>query len=222
MAVVGSDGSGKSTALQTIEDWLARDLDVLRVHLGRPEWSRTTYVVRGSLKLGRMVARPFRVRSLERARETGEPPAPTLTDLARLACTARDRNLVYREVTSAAARGRIVLCDRFPLSGLMEMDGPQVGRLIEGTNAGPFARFLHRREEHYYAPFARPDLLFVLQIATDIALARKPEDKPERVATRSREILGIDWSGTGAVVLDAARPAADIAAEIKQRIWREI
>jgi thymidylate kinase len=223
VAVVGSDGSGKSTALGSIEAWLARDLDVLRAHLGRPPWSRTTYFVRGSLKLGRMAARPFRPRTARRDSESGHPPpAPPLTDLARLACTARDRRLVYGDVTSAAARGRIVLCDRFPLPGLMEMDGPQVGRLIESTRAGPIARFAHRREEQYYAPFTPPDLLFVLQIAADVALARKPEDNPERVASRSREILGIDWYDTGAIILDASRPAAEIAAEIKQRIWREI
>ena len=222
VAVIGSDGAGKSTALQSIEDWLARDLDVLRVHLGRPPWSRTTVFVRGGLKLGRMAARPFRRLAPGPKGGFPEPPAPTLTELARFACTARDRNLVYRDVTSAAARGRIVLCDRFPLSGLMEMDGPQVGRLLEGSRAGPIARFIHRREEHYYTPFTPPDVLFVLQIAADVARDRKPEDDPQRVTSRSREILGIDWSGTGAIVLDASRPAAEIAAEIKQRIWREI
>ena len=178
--------------------------------------------VRGGLKLGRMAARPFRRLAPGPKGGSPPPPAPTLTELARFACTARDRNLVYRDVTSAAARGRIVLCDRFPLSGLMRMDGPQVGRLLEGIHAGPIARFIHWREEHYYTPFTPPDVLFVLQIAADVARDRKPEDDPQRVTSRSREILGIDWSGTGAIVLDASRPAAEIAAEIKQRIWREI
>ncbi|MGW8281870.1 MAG: hypothetical protein ACWGON_01110, partial [Gemmatimonadota bacterium] len=222
VALVGSDGSGKSTALQAIEDWLAPDLDVLRVHLGRPEWSRTTTFVRGGLKLGRMAARPFRHRSSRGRRGAAEPEAPTLTDLARLTCTARDRRRVYREAAAAAARGRIVLCDRFPLSGLMEMDGPQVGSQIAGTRAGPIARFLQRREEHYYAPFDPPDVLFVLRISTEAALDRKPEDDPERVILRSREILAIDWSGTDAIVLDASRSAEEIAAEIKQRLWSEI
>lgn len=222
VALVGSDGSGKSTALQALEDWLAPDLDVLRVHLGRPEWSRTTTFVRGSLKLGRMAVRPFRGLSSRGERPEGEPEAPTLTDLARLTCTARDRRLVYRKAARAAARGRIVLCDRFPLSGLMEMDGPQVGRLIEHIQAGPIARFLQRREEHCYAPFDPPDVLVVLRIATEVALARKPEDDPDRVILRSREILAIDWEGTGAIVLDASRSAEEIAAEIKQRLWCEI
>jgi thymidylate kinase len=225
VALVGSDGSGKSTALQAIEDWLAPDLDVLRAHLGRPPWSRTTVFVRGGLKAGRMAGRPFRGPALLASRSgptSAGSSAPTLTELARFACTARDRNLVYRDITTAAARGRIVLCDRYPLAGLMRMDGPQVGRLLEGTRAGPLARFIRRREEHYYEPFVAPDLLFVLQIDEDVARNRKPEDDPERVTRRSREILGIDWSGTGAIVLDASRPAAEIAAEIKQRIWREI
>jgi thymidylate kinase len=225
VALVGSDGSGKSTALQHVEDWLAPDLDVLRAHLGRPPWSRTTVFVRGGLKAARLAGRPFRWLALPASRSGrtfAGPPASTLTELARFACTARDRNLVYREVTTAAARGRIVLCDRYPLAGLMRMDGPQVGRLLEGTRAGPLARFIQRREEHYYEPFVAPDLLFVLQIDADVARNRKPEDDPERVTRRSREILGIDWSETGAIVLDASRPAAEIAAEIKQRIWREI
>ncbi len=223
VAAVGSDGAGKSTALQSIEDWLSRDLDLLRVHLGRPPWSRTTCLVRGSLKLGRMATGPFRsgiIRRRGSPREIDE--SATLTELAKLLCTARDRRRVYRQATSAAARGRIVLCDRFPLPGLISIDGPAVRSLIDGSGAGWMKLFVARREERSYESFSPPEALFVLQLPAHISLARKPEDNPERVARGSREILAADWSATGAIVLDASRPAADIAAEMKRHIWREI
>jgi thymidylate kinase len=223
VAAVGSDGAGKSTALRSIEDWLSRDLDVLRVHLGRPIWSRTTYLVRGGLKLGRIAARPFRPTSTGQASNTmdGRPP-PALSELARLVCTARDRRRSYREAAAAAARGRIVLCDRYPLPGLVNMDGPEVGRLIDRDSARPVALLAAEYEERLYEPISAPDILFVLQLPARISLARKPEDNPERVARGSREVLEFDWSTTHAIVLDASRPAADIAAEMKQHIWREI
>ena len=223
VAAVGSDGAGKSTALRAVEDWLSRDYDILRVHLGRPPWSRTTYLVRGGLKLGRMVGSPFQRFRLVRSQASGDlPPRPTWKELAQNVCVARDRRRVYRQAAEAAARGRIVLCDRFPLPGLMSMDGPQVRRLIEGTRSGRMEKFAMRHEERSYEAISPPDVLVVLRIPTQLALDRKPEDQPERVRQRSREILGIDWSSTGAVVLDAARPATEIAAELKQRIWREV
>ena len=205
VAAVGSDGAGKSTALDSVEDWLSKDLDVLRVHLGKPPWSRTSVLVRGSLKLARIAG------GLE-----------TVSELSKLLCTARDRQRVYRKAATAAARGRIVLCDRFPLPGLINMDGPLARELTDGMSTGSFARFAVRTEEQIYETFARPDLMFVLQLPAEISLTRKPEDNPERVSRWAHEILDTDWSPSGAVVLDATRSAAEIAAEMKRHIWRRI
>ena len=223
VAAVGSDGAGKSTALDSLEDWLSKDLDVLRVHLGKPPWSRSTVLIRGSLKLARMAARPFGESRTGRA-EGGQQdrPAATVSALSKLVCTARDRRRVYRKAASAAARGRIVLSDRFPLPGLISMDGPQVRDLTNGNRSGSFARFAVRTEEQFYETFSRPDLMFVLQLPAEISLSRKQEDDPERVARGAREVLGADWSTSGAVLLDATRPAAEIAAEMKRHIWHRI
>jgi thymidylate kinase len=223
VAAVGSDGAGKSTALDSLEDWLSKDLDVLRVHLGRPPWSRTTVLIRGSLKLARMAARPFSGSGT--GWSDGVPqdrPAATVSELSKLVCTARDRRRVYRKAASAAARGRVVLSDRFPLPGLISMDGPQVRDLADGTRSGSFARFAVRTEERLYARFSRPDIMFVLQLPAEISLSRKQEDDPVRVARGAREVLAADWSTSGAILLDATRPAAEIAAEMKRHIWHRI
>ena len=205
VAAVGSDGAGKSTALDSVEEWLSKDLDVLRVHLGKPPWSRTSAFVRGSLKLGRMAG-----------------GLKTVSELSKLLCVARDRKLAYRKAASAAARGRIVLCDRYPLPGLINLDGTLAREPTDDKPDGSFPRFAVATEEKLYDTFERPDLLFVLQLPADISLTRKPEDNPERVSRWAHEVLETDWSSSGAVVLDATRSAAEIAAEMKRHIWRRI
>ena len=223
VAAVGSDGAGKSTALDSIEEWLSRDFDVLRVHLGRPPWSRRTTLIRGGLKLGRMAAGPFRGRKSGRVEAApGSHPGPTVSELMKLVCTARDRRHVYRKAASEAARGRIVLSDRFPLPGVIGMDGPLARDLAGGGPDGAFARFAIRTEERLYEGFSRPDLLFVLQLSPELSLERKREDDPVRVARWARVVQDADWSATGAIVLDASRPAAEIAAELKRQIWQRI
>ncbi len=222
VAIVGADGAGKSTALDALEAWLAPDLDVLRVHLGRPRWSPLTFGVRGALKVGRTVGRPFRATSGSTPGANGQTPPPDLSELAKHVLTARDRRRVFRRASEAAARGRVVLCDRYPLPQLEVMDGPQVRRRLAGRTPGALARLAMRREERCYAPMREPDLLFVLQVPDAVARARKPEEDPAKVRERSREILGVDWSATRALVLDASRPAAEVAAELKRHVWQRL
>ncbi len=222
VAVIGADGSGKSTALQAIEDWLSPDLEVRRVHLGRPPWSRLTWLVRAGLKGRRAAVRPLTGWTRNGPGTGADPEAPpdlTVSDLARHVLTARDRRRVHADAARAAARGCIVLCDRYPLPAMARMDGPQIGRATGGATTGAAVRHAERRENLYYEPFTGPDLLFVLQVPEQVARSRKPEDDAERVTRRAREMFEIDWEGTGAVVLDATRPAAEISREMKRHIW---
>ncbi len=42
VAIVGGDGSGKTTAVDLLFAWLARDFETIKVHMGKPRWSWTT------------------------------------------------------------------------------------------------------------------------------------------------------------------------------------
>jgi thymidylate kinase len=79
-----------------------------------------------------------------------------------------------------------------------------------------------RLEELLYEPMTEPDLLFVLQVPAEVSRQRKPEEDPSKVEERAREILEVDWRATGAVVLDASRPAEEVAGELKRRLWQRL
>jgi thymidylate kinase len=234
IAIVGADGSGKSTVIDGLDEWLRRIFEASRVHLGKPSWSRFTIVVRAVLKCGQLIGL-YTVESSPRVtlhqRTLVSPGYPFL---AREACRARDRLGVYMRARRRAAGGALVLCDRFPLRQITVMDGPQgrrfLGALVERQAAGVavphrdkrLSRLLVSLEERCYQRIAAPDVLVVLKAAPDVALGRRPEEDEAVVRERAAEIWGIDWARSGALVVDASRSKEDVLAAVKRWVWSSL
>ncbi len=104
VAVVGGDGSGKSTAVDLLVEMLQRDLATKRLHLGKPPSTLLSKTIR-------FLARRMWPSSLR------GPLGSVLL--------ARDRHHAYMTARRACAAGSIVICDRFPLGLLRTMDGPR-------------------------------------------------------------------------------------------------
>jgi thymidylate kinase len=215
---VGGDGAGKTTALEALHGWLSKPFDTRLVHMGKPPWSLTTRLVRGSLKLLRLARGAL---GLDRAPAPGAAPSGFLAYRAALwsTCDARDRYLAYRRARRFATNGGIVICDRFPLPRIELMDAPAVRRHFEPGRMGLIPRLLDRVERRYYTFLPRPELLLVLRLDPETAVARKTDETPESVYTRTREVWECDWTGSGAHVLDASRSREEVLAELKALIW---
>jgi thymidylate kinase len=119
-------------------------------------------------------------------------------------------------------RGSIVICDRFPLRQIRLMDGARSRALRPSVKLDSTGRFLARLENRYYDRILPPDLLIVLRVDPDIAVARKPEEVPRFVRARSEEIFGLDWGSAPAVVLDGTRDRLSVLAEIKSLVWSRL
>ncbi|HJS42206.1 MAG TPA: hypothetical protein VJ755_01930 [Gemmatimonadales bacterium] len=206
IALLGGDGSGKSTCADALEAWLAPDLATLHVHLGRPPRSLLTYVVGGLLKLGRVVA-------MERDRLVH-------LELLRFGCTARDRYLLYKRARRFAARGGVAICERYPTPEGWALAGPSdaQGQVRDATS--PAAQRLRRWERQYYERMTRPDLELVLQVDPDTAVARKTDEPPDYVRERATLTWETDWSRSGARIIDATRPLPQVVAALKLELWR--
>ena len=216
IAIVGGDGSGKSTAVEVLAAELGRDFDTQQFHMGKPPWSRAT----------RVIKRPLRkLRSLGMLGSTGLPAwhdfhgvFPGLAFVVWHALTARDRYLEYRRARRATARGGLAVCDRFPLPAIHWMDGPR-SRDLPGLQRRPFARWLAAQERRYYAQMLPPDILVVLRVAPEVAVRRRPDEDVDVVRRRAIEVYEMDWTGTGAIVLDAELPADQVHAQIANVVW---
>jgi thymidylate kinase len=223
VAVAGGDGSGKTTLIEGISKWLCPPLAGAKIHMGKPPWSPTTTLVRGVLKAGRSL----RLYPFERAPldpHTAADPAvfPGYPSLLREVCTARDRYRSYVRARKQADQGVFVLCDRFPLPGLILTDGPLVGRVATDFPGKRFVRLLARLEARYYRSILPPDLLLMLKVDPETAVARKTDERAESVRARSQEIWNRDWDGPAVQVIDASRSKDEVLERAKSLVWARL
>jgi hypothetical protein len=134
-----------------------------------------------------------------------------------------------------AAKGGLVILDRFSLPQIQLMDGPQadwfIGQLTKGPQARRFlsphrthrlARMLVELEERYYHRITPPELMIVFLVDPEIAVQRKTDEDASSVRERSTEIWELNWEHTGAHIIDASKSKKEVLAEVKALIWSEL
>lgn len=224
VAIVGGDGSGKSTAVEAVADWLDGTFVVHRTHLGRPRPSLLTLAMKGTIAISRRLAgRPGTTYTVD-PRTAGPADFPGVSGALWHVLTARDRLRDYRRLRRVADAGGIVVSDRWPLPQLHLMDCSRVGWVLdlEPQPASPVVRWLARTERRLYANIAAPDVLVVLRLDPEVAVLRRPEDDPEYVRSRNGEVYTTDWRRSRAVVLDADMPAPAVHALIREAVWKRL
>ena len=221
IAILGGDGSGKSTAVKGLRDWLSKDFDTAKGHMGKPPWSLTTYLIRGILKVGSLSGLTPPTLAFGEMQKRKTPIPPEYPWLLREICTARDRYRAYRKAWAFSNDGGIVFLDRFPHPQTQRMDGPR-GRLLLSQQSGPLIRRLIWLEERYYRPIVPPELVIVLRVDPEIAVQRKADENPAFVRERAMEIWQVNWENTGVHVIDAGKSKAEVLAELKALVWAHL
>lgn len=223
VAIVGGDGSGKSTAVEGTTAWLSGPFAVHQTHLGKPRPSLLTLAVKGPMYLARSAG------LLPGARATVDPRTAAFEDhpgnawLVWQALTARDRLREYRKARRVADSGGIVVSDRWPLDRIRLMDGARTSWLLAHEDRmSRFARRLCRAEAAIYAQIAPPDVLVVLRVDPEVAVARRSDEEASYVRARNAEVHGLDWSDTDAVVVDGTLPPDEVLARIRSAVWERL
>jgi thymidylate kinase len=219
VGIVGGDGAGKSTMARELVEWLSRDLRTRAVHLGKPARSPLSL-------LGRSVGRAAVGRSKTAAlpeNASHDSWQPSYARLVAEVLTGRDRYRAYVRARRFVSHGGVVICDRFPLRELELMDSTPTSRAVARSSRRGLARYLAVRAMGKYRGFTYPDVLIVLRLDPDTAVARKRHEEPASfVRPRSEEVWLADWSLSPAVVIDAALPAEEVMARIKDAVWSRL
>jgi hypothetical protein len=219
IAVIGSDGAGKSSVTQMLHSWLAGKVDVLPVYFGSGQGQSS--ILRWPMKV---------VLRLSRARTTSprlDPEQRRTRDigLARslwALALAREKRSKLRMAVRARERGFIVVCDRYPQT---QADGVNDGPLLWTWRESPsrLKRALARWEDRIYklAETVPPDIVVRLLITSETAAARRPGDDPRELAFRTELVrnLRFDGASRGVIDIDAEDDLAAVMLEVKRRLW---
>ncbi len=236
IAVVGCDGSGKSTLTQSLASTLGRKLDVCRVYFGSGDGA--TSPLRWPLKVARAaVVRAGLLRAHGSAGERGEQSREHSGEAARLrAELLRAARIVWALVLSFEKRGRldqawrardrgmIVIADRYPQLQLAGFnDGPLLADLVRSRSS-----ILRRLAEWESAPYRRadaqpPDIVVRLDVSADVAERRKPETGRREIERRVNAVRSLRYREGAAVVdVNADRPAAEVFRQVRTAIWHNL
>jgi thymidylate kinase len=216
IAIVGSDGSGKSTVAGDV-------LKALRAEGRRVE---LCYLGLGTGDLGNRIKQwPIVGRLLEgfltkkagqaRDKNAKIPGLPTALVIYRYSLVRRQRFLRTLELRR---QGVTVLTDRYPQ---VEVPGYYDGPGLSAARAEGWAvSRLAEKERAIYAWMAsyRPTLVVRLNVDADTALARKPDHARALIERKVAITPQLRFNGATIVDLDAAQPYPQVLAQARAAI----
>ncbi len=205
IAVVGCDGSGKSTL----------SADLLR-HIRQSHAAEMGYLGLGSGEQGRRIGRwplvgPALQRWLEGVAATLRDPAQPIPGLlaARYALRkSKKRRARFDALLEQRRRGAVIVTDRYPQIAVAGLhDGP----ILAGIATSPALAALQAQEHALYAAMAayRPTLVIRLHIDVDTVMARKPDHDRALIAQKVASVGRLTFGGAPMVDLDATMDYAE-------------
>lgn len=214
------DGSGKSTAVSTIRNWLGDEIDVMPVYLGTGNGRASLLLL--PLKLMVPLATKLvgaRPKEASDGKVSGRRRGVLYTTLLTVWATvvAIEKRGKLISAHRGADRGVLVLTDRYPQDEILDFnEAPMLARL----NNVP--AWLRRFEANAYAPARRlpPDLVVKLIVSQATAERREPELSPTVIERRLEAVKKLKFAGATVVSIDAEQPLERVSLAIKREVWR--
>lgn len=220
ITLLGVDGSGKSTSVTTLRDWLGAEIDVMPIYFGTGD-GRPSLLL-WPLKLMVPLIQPAlksKPKGSSHGNVSDKPPSKLYAGLMMVwaAVLAVEKRGKLTRAHRAANRGMIVLSDRYPQDQITGFnDGPLLHRI-----AGVPER-LRSFENDAYACARRlpPDLILRLKVTPETAARREPNMDPAVIRVRIEEVQRLVFPSSRLVDIDAEQPLPDVIRAVKNEVWR--
>jgi energy-coupling factor transporter ATP-binding protein EcfA2 len=218
VALVGADGSGKSTLVTDLAGWLGQKVETRVLYFGIPKESVGLRLRAGAAARLSTLSHRLREARLDPLASRAHGAAEALRR-SRWLSLARHRRALDARARRLQRKGAAVIAERFPLREFWSMDTP-----MDGPRLGDPAGNGHRprgsaRERAIYETIGPPDQVIVLSAGLDSLLRRKPE---LTAATHRQKVdaVALVAERGGHEVIDAERPYDEVLLEAKRVVWR--
>lgn len=224
VAVVGADGSGKSTVIKNLHSTFTKKLDVYPIYFGSGGFvSISTRILK---MFGKKKPAVVKVKSSRPSTPIEKKSGFLKTFFNCLnaleVAMLKSRNL--DRMCAAKEKGMLVICDRYPQSQVMGYnDGPHLNGFINSSNF--LFRWMARKERRIFSRFnhVSPDIVFKLLADARLIESRKPGQTPLPVLEKKiAAIVNLRFpENISVVTVDASRPLDNVLQTIKSKIWEK-
>ncbi|HUQ96056.1 MAG TPA: hypothetical protein VM010_00220 [Chitinophagaceae bacterium] len=225
VALIGADGSGKSTVIRNLQATFQKKLDVYTVYLGNGRIGTKSWTRKVLLYSKKMAAKPkpvVQTESVKMKKVTLRGFKANLFTCLQALVIAQERYKNLRRIQAAKKRGMLVLCDRFPQN---QTPGYNDGPLLHAFLTSPhfLYRLMAKREARIYAKAQSnpPDLVLKLVADPDVIKERKPSLASMQVL--EKKVNGIKeltfTESCRVVTINAMQPLDVVLRMVKKEIW---
>lgn len=221
-ALIGVDGSGKTTVMRAVREWLGPEVDMMPIYFGTGGGRPSLLLLPLKLMLPLVMAC---FRSKPRGSSHGQVsdrrpgPAYSLLMMVWAGVLAVEKRMKLVAARRGAERGLVVVADRYPQDeDLTYNDGPLLPRLRHAP------RWLRAFEARSYAMARRlpPDLVIKLDVSAETAARREPDMDLPMIRKRTEALRHLAFPGAKVVRIDADQPLAAVLREVKRAIWQAL
>jgi thymidylate kinase len=205
MALVGSDGSGKSTLCNELIKWLTFKIDAHYFYFGRrpfiKSYGRTLFSKTGFLFNNTVIARYFK----------------KLAGHLFYILLIQKKIKMLRLGKRLSKKNSVVMCDRFPQKDIMGyFDGPGLQ-----SKKNTWLRRLEMKQFNKLGATGA-DVVFRLNISPEIAGRRKPEHNYTMIERKCMHLSGISFGQAKVIDVDAGQSYEQVLLDIKRKVWENL
>lgn len=217
IAIVGCDGSGKSTVSEEMLVWVNSYGPAVAAHLGKQQGNTGRWFARLPLIGGWLEGFIESRASTVRKSRTKNKAPDLFPALVMYAFTIR-RIRRFKRMLAMRKKGYIVIADRFPQLDIPSaFDGPDMSVAADGR---PFVQKLARREQKAFEWMTsyRPDLVVRLKVDLDTACERKPDHRREALERKIGLVHQFTFGGADIAEVDANQPLAQVLDDVRAAV----
>lgn len=208
-AIVGSDGSGKSTQISILTKLFKKKVDVVNFYMGSNK---------GSMSRHRKVISAI-YRKAEALKSPALRPFQKIASLALAFSMAWEKRSKIKQANYLRDKGVIVICDRFPQTESPgRNDGPKLPRTYDKTK-NPLFGFLMKQEVKLYSCGANrcPDIIFKILVDPEILSSRRNMSIND-VQLKQEGVRNLKFGASKVVEIDGNQPIELVSSEILKEI----